>query len=110
MITIETDKSGNVILREGRFVLLDGIDSMKQECWHRAFLFKGDDIFNVDRGIAPVDSLKGSFQTPDILSSQIENQVEDNDEVYEATVNIEKRNDTYDFSMNVNTVYGSFDL
>lgn len=110
MITIKTDSSGNIQIKDGRFVLIDGKEAMVQECWHRAFLFQGDDMFNADRGIPLANSLRGSFQTKDLLTSQIEAQVEDSDEVLEASVDIEKEKDTFNFNINVNTIYGSMKI
>lgn len=108
MITIKTDDDGNLKLKDGRFVLIDGADSMLQEARHRSFLFRGDDMFNTERGISPVDTLRGSLQSPDILSSQMESQIEDSDEVYEATVDIKKEKDTYNFKISLVSIYGRF--
>lgn len=110
MITIKTDNNGNIKVKDGRFVLIDGKDAMVQECWHRALMMRGDDMFNIDRGIPLANTLRGSFQTEDLLTAQIESQIEESDEVIEATVDIEKVNDTFNFNINVNTIYGSMKL
>ena len=107
MITIKTDTDGNVQVQNGRFVLLSGKEAMVQECWHRAMMFQGDDIFNKDKGLNRPGSLRGGFQSKDILESQIESLVEDNDEVYEARAEIKQTGDKYNLELEVNSIYGS---
>lgn len=106
MRTIKTDTSGNIQVKNGQFVLIDGKDAMVQECWHRAFMFQGDDIFNKDKGIMPLGSLRGGFQTSDILTGQIEALVGDNDEIYDVTATITKTDDKYGLELEVDSFYG----
>lgn len=110
MKTIKTDNDGNIQIKNGTFHIIDGKDSMVQECWHRAFMFQGDDMFNKDKGLMSINTLKGGLQTSGIIVGIVESMVEDNEEVYDSTASIEKSDDKYYLSLNVDSIYGSFDI
>lgn len=106
MITIKTDTEGNIVFKNNRVIFLEGKDAMVQECWHRAFLFQGDDMFNVDRGILDMRSLRGSLQTTDVLEDTIRTDVESHEDVSSASVFIDDSKDTLNIQIEVDSEYG----
>lgn len=106
MRTIKTDTEGNIIFKNNRVVFLEGKDAMVQECWHRAFLFQGDDIFDKDRGIIDMRSLRGSMQTTDVLADTIRIDVESHEDVSSAAVSIDDSKDTLNVEIEVDSEYG----
>lgn len=106
MKTIKTDTSGNIILKNNRVVIIEDKEAMVQECWHRAFLFQGDDIFDKERGLFLPTSLKSSIQTEDVVSEIMEESINTHPDVNSSIVEVEANGDVYNFTVQVDSSYG----